>query len=104
MAFSDLEQIASFWWGWGIGLDGLLILVSSVAALYAFTRRCFYRRGPFRRGGPKVRRLLLHFRPQLETIVHRASEILLAAKIPLSCLHRRMPQQELNLFQFTPLS
>ncbi len=101
MAFSDLDQIGSFWWGWGIGLDGLLI-VSSVAALYAFARRCFYRRGLFRRGGPKVRPLLLqHFRPQLETIVHRASEILLTAKIPLSRLHRRMPQQELNLLQFT---
>jgi len=34
MAFSDLDQIGSFWWGWGIGLDGLLIFVSSVAALY----------------------------------------------------------------------
>ena len=33
MAFSDLDQIGSFWWGWGIGLDGLLIFVSSVAAL-----------------------------------------------------------------------
>ena len=101
MAFSDLDQIGSFWWGWGIGLDGLLIFVSSVAALYAFARGCFYRRGPFHRGGPKVRPLLLHFRPQLETIVDRASEILLAAKIPLSRLHRRMAQQELNLLQFT---
>jgi hypothetical protein len=102
MAFSDLDQIGSFWWGWGIGLDGLLIFVSSVAALYAFARSCFYRRGPFHRGGgPKVPPLLLHFRPQFETIVHRASEILLAAKIPLGCLHRRMPQQELNLLQFT---
>ena len=101
MAFSDLDQIGSFWWGWGIGLDGLLIFVSSVAALYAFARRCFYRRAPFHRGGPKVRPLLLHFRPQFETIVHRASEILLATKIPLSRLHRRMPQQKLNLLQFT---
>jgi hypothetical protein len=101
MAFSDLDQIGSFWWGWGIGLDGLLIFVSSAAASYAFARRCFYRRGPFHRGELKVRPPPRHFCPQLEAIVHRAPEILLAAEIPLGRLHRRMPQQELNLLQFT---
>ena len=102
MVFSDFDQVGSFWWGWGIGLSGLLIFTSSVAALYAFARRCFYRRRrPFHRGGLKVRLLLLYFCPQLEAIVHRASEILLAAEIPLGRLHRRMPQQELNLLQFT---
>jgi len=60
-----------------------------VAAVYAFAKRCFYRRR--HHGGLKVRFRLLHFRPQLESIVHRASEILLAAQIPLGSLHRRMP-------------
>jgi hypothetical protein len=100
MVFSDFDQIGSFWWEWGMRLGGRLIFTSCVAALYAFARRCFYRRLPFHRGGLKVR-LLLHSCPQLETIVHRASEILLAAEIPLGRLHRRMPQQELNLLQFT---
>jgi hypothetical protein len=70
MAFSDFDH----------GFGGLLIFTSSVAALYAFVRRCFYRCRPFHRGGLKVRLLLLRFRPQLETIVHRASEIMLAAE------------------------
>ena len=52
---------------------------------------------PFHHGGLKVRLLLLDFHPQLETIVYRVSEVLLAA----SRLHRRMPQPELNLLQFT---
>jgi len=72
-----------------------------VAALYALARGCFYLRVLFHRGGLKVRLLLQHFCPQLEAIVHRASEILLTAEIPLSRLHRRVPQQELNLLQFT---
>ena len=101
MVFSDFDQVGSVWWGWGIGLGGLLIFTSSVAAFYVFARRCFYRRRPFHGGGLKVRFLPLHFYPQLEAIVHRASEILLAAEIPLGRLHRRMPQQELNLLQFT---
>lgn len=72
-----------------------------MAAFYAFAKRCFYRRRPFHRGRLEVRLLLLRFRPQLETIVHRGAEILLAAEIPLRRLHRSMPQQELNLLQFT---
>src|SRR5260370_38020961 len=57
MAFSDLDQIGSCWWGWGIGLDGLLIFVSSVAALYgllSFARaetRSLLRRPTFLRNG-----------------------------------------------------
>jgi hypothetical protein len=58
-----------------------------VAAFYAFAKRCFYRRRPFHHGRLEVRLLLLRFRPQLETIVHRGSEILLAAEIPLRRLH-----------------
>ena len=61
MVLSDFDQVGSFWWTWGIGLGGLLIFTSSVAASYAFARRFFYHRG-----GPRVWRLLLHFCPQLE--------------------------------------
>jgi hypothetical protein len=100
MVFSNFDQVGSFWWRWGIGLGGLLIFTFSVGALYAFARRWFYRSRP-RHRGLEVRRLLLHFCPQVEAIVHWASEILLAAEIPLGCLHGRMPQQELNLLQFT---
>lgn len=38
---------------------------------------------------------------QPEAVVHRIAKILLAAQIALGGLHRRMPQQELNLLQFT---
>jgi hypothetical protein len=51
-----------------------------VAAFYASAKPCFYRRRPFHHGGLNVRHLLLHFRPQLETIVYRISEVLLAAE------------------------
>ena len=37
----------------------------------------------------------------MKTIVHWMSEILLATKIVLGGLHRGMPQQELNLLQFS---
>jgi AraC-like DNA-binding protein len=47
----------------------------SVAAFYAFTKPCFYRRRPFHHGGLQVRLLLLHFHPQLEAIVYRVSEV-----------------------------
>ena len=40
------------------------------------------------------------FRSEVKKIVHRMSEILFAAKIAFRRLHGRMPQQELNLFQF----
>jgi hypothetical protein len=36
---------------------------------------------------------------EVKKIVYRMSEILLAAEIPLGCLHRCMAQQELNLLQ-----
>ncbi len=41
----------------------------------------------------------LHVRAQLEAVVDRASEVLLAAEIPLCRLYRHMPQQELNLLK-----
>jgi hypothetical protein len=77
------------------------MLQPSVVAFYAFEGRCFYRRRSFHRDGLRVRLLLLHVRPQLEAIVYRTSEVLLAAQILLRRLYRRMPQQELNLLQFT---
>jgi len=42
----------------------------SVAAFYALAKRCFYRRTRFHHCELKVRLLVLHFRPQLETIVY----------------------------------
>lgn len=43
-------------------------------------------------------------RVEVKTIVHWMSQILLAAEIALSGLHRGMPQQELNLFQFSTVA
>lgn len=39
---------------------------------------------------------------EAKTIVHRMSEILLAAKIAFGSLHRGVSQQELNLLQLSP--
>src|SRR5215469_13912834 len=36
---------------------------------------------------------------QPEVVIDRVAEFLLAAKVALSCLHRRMPQQKLNLLK-----
>jgi hypothetical protein len=72
-----------------------------VAAFYAFAKPFFYRRRPFHDGGLKVRLLPPHFHPQLETIVYRISEVLLAAEIPLGHLYQCRLQQELNLLQLT---
>jgi hypothetical protein len=44
---------------------------------------------------------LLGIRSEVEKIIHWMSEILFAAEIALRCLHRCMPQQELNLLQLT---
>jgi len=57
----------------------------SVAAFYALAKRCFYRRRRFHHCELKVRLLVLHFRPQLETIVYPVSEVLLAAEIAVVC-------------------
>ena len=45
--------------------------------------------------------LLLRIRSEVEKIVHRMPEILFAAEIAFRGLHRCMPEQELNLLQFT---
>jgi len=44
---------------------------------------------------------LLGIRSEVEKIIHWMSEILFAAEIALRCLHRCMPQQELNLLQLS---
>ena len=35
-----------------------------------------------------------------EFVIHRKPQFLFAAKAPLNCLYRNMPEQELNLIQF----
>ena len=45
--------------------------------------------------------LLRWIRSEIEKIVYRMPEILFAAEIALGGLHRCMPEQELNLLQFT---
>ena len=46
-------------------------------------------------------RRLLRFRSEVKKIIHRMPEILLATEIAFRGLHRCMPEQELNLLQFT---
>jgi len=36
-----------------------------------------------------------------EVVVHGDAQLLFAAKVSLSCLNRDVPEQELNLIQFT---
>jgi hypothetical protein len=43
-------------------------------------------------------------RSDLEPIIHRMAQILLATQIPLCGLDRDMAEQELNLFQFAAAS
>lgn len=43
----------------------------------------------------------LYVSSQVEAVVDRAAEILLAAEIPLCRLHRDVSEQELNLLQLT---
>ena len=38
---------------------------------------------------------------QSNEVVYRMAEFLFAAQVALGCLHGDMPQQKLNLFQFT---
>ena len=38
--------------------------------------------------------------PQLEQIVHRMSQVLLAAEVAFGCLHGSVAEQELNLLDF----
>ena len=77
--------------------DGLVMVRSSVAAFYPLPRCLFYGRGGLHRGTFKI---LFLRPPEVKEIVYRMSEILLAAEIAFRCLHRHMPEQELNLLQF----
>jgi hypothetical protein len=75
---------------------------SPVGAFYSLPKWLFYRlaeaahRNKFAMLLPR-----LHVHPQFEAVVHRASQVLLAAEISLGRLYRCMPQQELNLLQLT---
>ena len=73
-----------------------------MAAFYSLPKWLFYRLADAVRGNRFAIRLpRLHVHPQFEAVVHRASQVLLAAEIPLGRLYRCMPQQELNLLQLT---
>ena len=70
-----------------------------VAAFYPLPRCLFHRVGGFHWVRFTIAFMLLPIRSELEKIVYRMSEILLAAEIALGRLYRRVPQQELNLLQ-----
>ena len=72
-----------------------------MAAFYPLPRCLFYRVGGFHRIRFKIAFMLLPIRCQLEKIVYRMSEILLAAEVALGRLYRGVPQQELNLLQLS---
>src|SRR5260370_41125732 len=75
---------------------------SSVAAFYSLPKWLFYRLADaVRRNRFAILLPRLHVHPQFEAVVHRASQVLFAAEIPLGRLYRCMPQQELNLLQLT---
>jgi len=87
MAFSDFDHVSSFWQGYVLWVaDGLLMFRSSVAAFYSLPKWLFYRLAdavPRNRFAILLPRLHVH--PQFEAVVHRASQVLLAAEIPLMC-------------------
>jgi hypothetical protein len=74
---------------------------SSVAAFYSWLVGCFYsftgRQRRFLMFG-----LLLCVRSEIEKIVHWMPEVLFAAEIAFRGLDRCVPEQKLNLLQFTP--
>jgi hypothetical protein len=80
MAFSDLDQLGSLWLRSTFGLDGLLIFAFSETAFYALARRRFYFSRSFHHGRLDVHVPRRHVHPQLETVVHWASQVLLAAE------------------------
>ena len=72
-----------------------------MAAFYPWLVCLFYSvADPLRRDRFLMLRLL-GIRSEVEKIIHWMSEILFAAEIALRCLHRCMPQQELNLLQLS---
>ena len=71
-----------------------------MSAFYSLPEWLFYRLADAVRGdGFTILLPRLHVRAQLEAVVHRASEVLLAAEISLCGLYRHMPQQEVNLLK-----
>src|SRR5260370_22714021 len=72
---------------------------SSVAAFYLLPRCLFYGSGGLHRGTFNILFLRPPVRSEVKKIIHWMPEILLAAEIAFRCLHRCMPQQELNLLQ-----
>jgi hypothetical protein len=72
-----------------------------VAAFYSWLVGCFYsftgRQSRFLMFG-----LLLCVRSEIEKIVHWMPEVLFAAEIAFRGLDRCVPEQKLNLLQFTP--
>src|SRR5215469_3576645 len=76
---------------------------SSVAGFYSWLVRLFYSfTGPVWSASFRMFcRLLLPVHSEIEKIVHRMPEILLAAKIALCGLNRCVPEQELNLLNLT---
>jgi hypothetical protein len=73
-----------------------------VAAFYASPGCFFYSfAGPVRRDRFHRLRLLLPIASEVHKIVHWMTEILFAPKITFRGLDRGVPQQELNLLEFT---
>jgi hypothetical protein len=50
---------------------------------------------------PEPERSLAAFRLNSEPVVNRATQPLLASEVSLSCLNRNVPEQELNLVEFS---
>ena len=72
-----------------------------MAAFYRLPRCLFYIVGGLHRGRFAIVFVRLPVCSELKKIVHRMSEILLAAKIAFGRLHGYMPQQELNLLKLS---
>jgi hypothetical protein len=75
---------------------------SSVAAFYALFKQLFYSfTGTVRPDGFLIFLPPYLIRSEVEKIVYWVSEVLFAAEIAFRGLNGCMPQQELNLLQFT---
>jgi hypothetical protein len=72
-----------------------------VAAFYASAKWLFYSfDGAVRRRRLLALRRLQRVCSEVEKIVHRMTEVLFAAEVSFRGLHRCMPEQKLNLFEF----
>jgi len=84
----------------GLWVFGAKLQAINFSLIVTTTIRLDSRLGLAHRGRLKVWLPRLHFCPQRKSIIHGASEILLAAKIALRGLNRSMAEQELNLLNF----